>query len=148
MSGYKFHLIFTQVISISLIFYLISIQKILFNYNLITLFSFSLLYSLISDIDIKSHIQKVIFIMLFAMFFILIIVFYITNSFLYLFLSLFLILIFITIKLLKHRKFTHSLIFGIIISIPFYFFFDFFYFIIIFISFLIHLIIDNKIRIY
>ena len=139
-SGYKLHIVFGIIIS-ALFYYLVTNENWfkISNFELMLAIPVILLYSILPDVDLaNSKIRGIL--MVTALFITLISVFMGYKMF-----SIGLLVVLILMQFLEHRKFIHSLISGVLFSIPFVFY-SWPLTIFAFISYLSHLLLDGEIK--
>jgi len=113
MSNYKTHIAFGLLLTLSLYFLLFKFgYESLSLMELLTITIITVIYAILPDIDVKT--SKAYNILLFASLF-LIILFAVEEEYLY---TILITLILLTVSLLRHRGITHTVWFGLLISLP------------------------------
>jgi len=139
-SGYKIHIIFGVIIT-ALFFYLVRNQDFfkMSDLELVLSLPVVLLYSVLPDVDLANSKVRGILIVT-GLFVALISILAEFNM-----LAIALLVVMILMQFLEHRKFIHSMVAGVIFSLPFIFY-SFPLTIFAFISYLSHLLLDGEVK--
>ena len=131
---YYTHILFGFVLAILMYLAVIYLDiSITFDYLVVVVIV--IIYSILPDIDIKkSKIRKIMMPILIF----LVLLFYYTEQYL---VMLFVLLVIAFIYSLKHRTLTHTIMFGILVSLPWYQ--NIVYMLLAFVSYLSHILLDR-----